>query len=361
MRGVGRAICGRVRWRKMRGCGSDPQYPMLSGAHSTEVCAMMKIPLRLRCAAFIACVITPVFAAESYPVKPIRIIVPSSPSSGPDVVTRLIGGVFTDLWGQQVVADNRGGSAGNIGAEIAAHSAPDGYTLFMASAQQVTGPLVFDKLQYSLIGDFTPISLIASSPYVLIVNPSVPANSVREFIALARSRPGTLYYGTGGVGGAPHLATEMLRTMAGLKFEHVPYKTIVFALIDTMAGQVQFSFSVLPVALPMVKQGKLRALGVTSLKRSSLAPELEAIAETVPGYEVIGWYGLMAPQKTSPAIVAQLSAAILRSLQTAEMQEKLRALGADPIVSGPREFGGFLVEQNEKFRKLVNAAGLRNK
>jgi len=303
----------------------------------------------------------PAQAAEKYPVKPIRIIVPSSPSSGPDVVTRLIGSVFTELWGQQVVADNRGGSAGNIGAEIAAHSAPDGYTLFMGSAQQVTGPLVFDKLQYSLIGDFTPISLIASSPYVLIVNPSVSAASVREFISLAKSKPGALYYGTGGTGGAPHLATEMLRTMAGLDLVHVPYKTIVFALIDTMAGQVQFSFSVLPAALPMVKQGKLRALGVTSLKRSSLAPELEAIAETLPGYEVVGWYGLMAPKKTSPVIVNQLSAAILKSLKTPEMQEKLRMLGTDPIVSGPREFGDFLIAQNEKFRKLIDTAGLRNK
>lgn len=316
---------------------------------------------RIAAACVIACAALPATAAQPYPAKPIRVIVPSSPSSGPDVVTRLIGSVFTELWGQQVVADNRGGSAGNIGAEIAAHAAPDGYTLFMGSAQQVTGPLVFDKLQYSLIGDFTPISLIASSPYVLIVNPSVAATSVREFIALAKAKPGALYYGTGGTGGAPHLATEMLRTMAGLELVHVPYKTIVFALIDTMAGQVQFSFSVLPAALPMVRQGKLRALGVTSLKRSSLAPELEAIAETLPGYEVVGWYGLMAPKKTAPAIVNQLSAAILKSLKTPEMQEKLRLLGTDPIVSGPREFGDFLLAQNEKFRKLIEVAGLRNK
>jgi tripartite-type tricarboxylate transporter receptor subunit TctC len=300
-------------------------------------------------------------AAESYPLKPIRVIVPSSPSSGPDVITRLIGSVFTETWGQQVVADNRAGSAGNIGAEIAARAAPDGYTLFMGSSQQITGPLVFDKLQYSLIRDFAPISLIASTPYALIVNPSVPANSIRELIALAKARPGSLYYGTGGVGGAPHLATEMLRTMAGIELVHVPYKTIVFALLDTLAGQVQFSFSVLPAALPMVRQGKLRALGVTSLKRSSLAPELEAISETLPGYDIVGWYGLLAPQKTSPAIVNQLSGVILKAMKTAEFQEKLRALGADPIGTGPREFGSFLVEQNEKFRKLVDAAGLRNK
>jgi tripartite-type tricarboxylate transporter receptor subunit TctC len=328
---------------------------------------MIKMVWRQRCAATLFCTaaiaLLPVAAraAEAYPTKPIRIIVPSSPSSGPDVVTRLIGTVFTETWGQQVVADNRAGSAGNIGAEIAARATPDGYTLFMGSSQQITGPLVFDKLQYSLIRDFAPISLVASTPYALIVNPSVPANSIREFIAHARSRSTPLYYGTGGVGGAPHLATEMLRTMAGLELVHVPYKTIVFALIDTMAGQVQFSFSVLPAALPMVKQGKLRALGVTSLKRSSLAPELEAIAETVPGYDIIGWYGLMAPQKTSPAIVTALNTTILKSLKSPEMQEKIRLLGADPIGTSPQEFGRFLVEQNEKFRKLIDAAGLRNK
>jgi tripartite-type tricarboxylate transporter receptor subunit TctC len=328
---------------------------------------MIKIKWRRRCAASVFCAAAIALlpasarAAEAYPTKPIRIIVPSSPSSGPDVVTRLIGSVFTETWGQQVVADNRAGSAGNIGAEIAARATPDGYTLFMGSSQQITGPLVFDKLQYSLIRDFVPISLVASTPYALIVNPSVPANSIREFIAHAKSRATPLYYGTGGVGGAPHLATEMLRTMAGLELVHVPYKTIVFALIDTMAGQVQFSFSVLPAALPMVKQGKLRALGVTSLKRSSLAPELEAIAETIPGYDIIGWYGLMAPQKTAPAIVAALNTTILKSLKSPEMQEKIRLLGADPIGTSPQEFGRFLVEQNEKFRKLIDAAGLRNK
>ena len=321
----------------------------------------MTRPPHLLVAVFAACLSAQLFAAETYPVKPIRVIVPSSPSSGPDVITRLIGGVFTETWGQQVVADNRAGSAGNIGAETAARAAPDGYTLFMGSSQQITGPLVFDKLQYNLIRDFTPISLIASTPYALIVNPAVPANSIRELIALAKARPGSSNYGTGGVGGAPHLATEMLRTMAGIELVHVPYKTIVFALLDTLAGQVQFSFSVLPAALPMVRQGKLRALGVTSLKRSSLAPDLEAIAETLPGYDIVGWYGLMAPQKTAPAVVSQLSSLIVKTMKSAEFQDKVRALGADPIGSSPREFSAFLVEQNEKFRKLVDAAGLRNK
>jgi len=300
-------------------------------------------------------------AAREFPNKPIRLIMPNAPGSSNDILSRLLAAKLGELLRQQVVIDNRAGAGGTIGVETAAHSAPDGYTLFMGSSQQITGPLVFDKLQYSLIRDFTPISLIASTPYALIVNPSVQANSIREFIALAKAKPSGLYYGTGGVGGAPHLATEMLRTMAGIELVHVPYKTIVFALMDTAAGQVQFSFSVLPAALPLVRQGKLRALGVTSLKRSSLAPELEAIAETLPGYDIVGWYGLLAPQKTPPAIVAQLSTVILKAMKTAEFQEKLRVLGADPIGTTPREFGTFLVEQNEKFRKLIDVAGLRGK
>ena len=153
----------------------------------------------------------------------------------------------------------------------------------------------------------------------------------------------------------------MLNAMAGLKLVHVPYKSVMFALVDLMGGQVQMTISVLPAALPMVKQGKLRALGVTSMKRSTLAPELESIAETLPGYDIVGWYGLMAPQKTAPAIVNQLSGTIVKTMKSTEFQDKVRALGADPIGSGPREFGVFLVEQNEKFRKLVDAAGLRGK
>ncbi len=301
----------------------------------------------------------PAAAADSYPSKPIRIIVPSAPSSGPDVVTRLLGSKVTEAWGQQVVTDNRAGAAGNIGAEIAARAAPDGYTLLMGSSQQLSGPLFFEKLPYHLIRDFSPICLIASTPYVLSVNPSVAATSVKELIALAKAKPGTLHYGSSGMGGAPHLAAAMLGTMTAINLVHVPYKSVVYALVDVMAGEVQLAFSVMPAALPMIKQGKLRALGVTSLKRSSLAPDLETIAETVPGYEIIGWYGLVAPIKTPDRIIARLNAEINKALKSAEIREKLQALGAEPIGTTPQEFASFMSAQTEKLRKTIKASGIR--
>lgn len=303
----------------------------------------------------------PAGAAEKYPNKPIRIIVPSAPSSGPDVVSRLIGGRLTEAWGEQVVIDARPGSAGNIASEIAARATPDGYTLLMGSSQQISGPLFFDKLGYDLIRDFAPISLIASTPYALSVHPSVAATSVKELIALAKARPGTLHYGSSGMGGAPHIAAEMLKTLAGINLVHVPYKSVVFALIDVMAGQVQMAISVLPAALPMIRQGKLRALGVTSLKRTALAPELEPIADSVPGYEILGWYGLVAPAKTSPKIVAALNAEIVRAMKSPEVLERVQTLGVDPHGSTPREFAAFMQAEHKKIGKLIESAGLRNK
>jgi tripartite-type tricarboxylate transporter receptor subunit TctC len=312
-------------------------------------------------AAFVMGAAMPAPAAEKYPAKPIRIVVPTSPSSGPDIIARLTGGMLTEAWGQQVVADNRAGAAGNIGAEIAARAAPDGYTLLAASSQQVSGPLYNDKAGYNLLRNFAPISLIASTPYVLSVHPSVPVHSVRELLALARARPGTLQFGSSGTGGGPHLAAELMRIMSGFDFMHVPYKAATFALIDVAGGQVQWAFTVLPAALPMIKTGKVRALAVTSKKRTPLAPELEAIGETIPGYEAIGWYGLVAPAKTPPYIVAMLNAEIIKALKRPEVIEKIRVLGADPIGANPAEFTAFITEQIELTRKIIDAAGLRAK
>ncbi len=316
-----------------------------------------------RCYAAIVIFIAPgmaVAAADAYPVKPIRIIVPSSSGSGPDILARLTGAVFTQAWGQQVVADNRAGAAGNIGAEIAARAAPDGYTLLAASSQQISGPLYHEKSGYNLLRDFSPICLIASTPYVLSVHPSVAATSVKELIALAHAKPGTLHFGSSGAGGGPHLAAELLKSLSGLNFVHVPYKAATFALIDLAGGQVQFAFTVLPAVLPMIKTGRVRALGVTSLKRTPLAPELEAIAETVPGYEALGWYGLVAPVKTPQRIIAMLNAAIVRALKSSEFLEKLRALGTDPLGTTPQAFTKFMLAQEEATRKTMEMAGLRS-
>lgn len=304
-------------------------------------------------------VAVPALAAENYPAKPIRIIVPSSPSSGPDIVARLVGGRFTQAWGQPVVADNRAGSAGNIGAELAARSAPDGYTLLLVNSQQVIGTAMLDRLGYDLVRDFAPVTLISTSLYVLVVHPAVAATSVKELIALAKAQPGVLNYGSSGNGGAPHLAAEMFRTAAGIKVLHVPYKSVVFALTDLMGGQIQFVFSVLPAALPAIRQGRLRALGVTSLKRTALAPELEPVADSLPGFEMIGWLGLAAPAGTPARIVAMLNDETQKALALNDFRERLQASGFEVVGAPPREFAAFIRTQLERMRVIVATTGVR--
>lgn len=299
-------------------------------------------------------------AAERYPLRPIRIVAPAAPGSGADIIARVIGSWLYDAWGQQVVTDNRAGAAGNIGTELVARAAPDGYTLLLASSQQIIAPLFFDKPPFQLVRDFAPVILIATTPNLLCAHPSVAATSVRELIALAKAKPGALHYGSSGTGGTQHLSMEMLKTMAGIDFLHVPYKSTVYALVDVMAGQVQLVISALPVAMPLVRQGKLKALGVTSLKRSPFAPDIAPIADTVPGYETVSWYGLVAPAKTPPALVARLNAEVVRAMQSPEFQDKLNALGAEPRGTTPAEFSAFIAAHTEKLRAAVVATGIRS-
>jgi tripartite-type tricarboxylate transporter receptor subunit TctC len=295
--------------------------------------------------------------AQQYPSKPIRIIGLSSPGSGPDIVGRLIGQKFTEAWGQQVIVDMRPAATGIVGTEIAARSAPDGYTLVIITSQAVIVSVMYDKLSYNLLRDFAPIGLIASTPFILAVNPSVPATSVKELIALAKAKPGQLRYGSGGSGSPPHLSVEIFRNMTGIDVLHVPYKGVTPAMIDTVAGQVQFVSSVIPAVLPTIRSGKLRALAVTSAKRTSLVPELPTVAETVPGYEFIGWYSLMAPAKTPPPILGKLNTELARTLKTPEFSERFAALGAEPIGSTQKELADYLPVQLEKMRKAVKESG----
>ena len=260
---------------------------------------------------------------------------------------------------QQVVVDNRAGASGNIGAEIAARAAPDGYTLAMVTSQQPNVVALFDKLPYDLVKDFAPVSLLASAPYFMIVHPSVAAVNVKEFVALAKSKPGTLSYGSAGAGSAPHLATEVFRNMTGISLLHVPYKGTTPALTDTMAGQIQLSVLVAPLALPAVKAGKVRALGVTSSKRSALAPEIPTVAESAPGYEWSGWYGLVAPAKTPPAIITQLNAQQNQAIKGADLQERLAGVGAEPIGSTPQEYGAHIRAQLDKMKLAIKLAGVK--
>lgn len=297
--------------------------------------------------------------AQSYPSRPIRIIALSAPGSGPDIVGRLIGSKLTEAWGQQVIVDTRPAATGIVGSEIAARAAPDGHTLVIFTAQAVIVSVMYEKLTYDLGRDFAPITLVASTPFILAVNPSVAANSVKELVALARAKPGQLRYGSGGSGSPPHLSAEMFRSMTGIDVLHVPYKGITPAMIDAIAGQVQFVISVIPAVLSTIKSGKLRALGVTSAKRTSLLPEIPTIAETVPGYEFIGWYSVFAPAKTPPAVVGKLNGAIGKALDTAEFRERFVGLGAEPRSSTPQELAAYLRAETGKMRKLVKESGAK--
>jgi len=297
--------------------------------------------------------------AQPYPTKPLRIIVMNTPGSGADIVTRLIAAKMSESLGQQVVVDNRAGASGNIGAEIAARAAPDGYTLAMITSQQPNVVALFDKLPYDLVKDFAPISLLAAAPYILIVHPSVAAANVKEFVALAKSKPGSLSYGSAGSGSAPHLATAVFSNMAGINLLHVPYKGTTPALTDTMAGQIQLSVLVAPLALPAVKAGKVRALGVTSSRRTALAPEIPPVAESVPGYEWSGWYGLAAPAKTSPAIIAKLNAGQNEAIKSADFKERLAGVGAEPIGSTPEVYGAHIKTQLDKMKLAIKLAGVK--
>ena len=297
--------------------------------------------------------------AQTYPSRPIRLIALSSPGSGPDIVGRLVGQRLTDAWGQQVVVDTRPGASGIIGAEIASKSAPDGHTLVILTSQQAIVSGMYSKLPYDLARDFSPITLMATTPFLLAVNPKLPAHSVAELIALAKSRPGELRYGSGGSGSPPHLCAEIFKSMTGIKMMHVPYKGVTPAMLDTVAGQVQLVFSVIPAVLTTVKAGKLRALGITSVNRSPLVPDVPPIADTVPGYAFIGWYSLAAPKGTPPPILDRLNAELVQALKTPEFHDRFSALGAEPLGTTRAEATKFLHEQMEKMRKAVQASGAK--
>jgi tripartite-type tricarboxylate transporter receptor subunit TctC len=297
--------------------------------------------------------------AQQYPTRPIRIIALSSPGSGPDIVGRLIGQKLTENWGQQVIVDTRPGATGIIGAEIAAKAAPDGHTLVIVTSQAVIVSVMYEKLPYHLINDFAPVTLVASTPFILAVHPAVSAASVRELVAHAKARPGELRYGSGGAGSPPHLSAEIFKSMTGTDILHVPYKGITPALTDTVAGQVQMIISVIPAILPTVKAGRVKALGVTSAKRTPLVPELPTIAESVPGYEFIGWYSLAAPATTPAGILAKLNAEVVKALQTPDFRERFSSLGAEPLGSTQQELAAFIRVQSEKMRAAVKASGAR--
>ncbi|MDB5926775.1 MAG: LacI family transcriptional regulator [Betaproteobacteria bacterium] len=299
--------------------------------------------------------------ATPFPTKPVRIVVPFGPGGTSDVVTRIVSPTLTELWGQQLVVDNRPGAGGNIGSELVARAPADGYTLVMATvATHGIGPSLYTKLPFHPIKDFAPISLLASTPSVVIVNPAVPVSAVKELIALARAKPGQLLFGSAGNGGSLHLSGELLNSMTGVKLVHVPYKGAAAALIDLMSGQIQIMFDTLPSAIPHIKSRKVKALAVTSASRIQALPDLPTVSESgVPGYEVTSWYGPLAPAATARSIVQKLQADFVRTANLAEVQQRLTAAGAEPIGSTAERFAAFIDTELKKWAKVVRESGAR--
>ena len=291
-------------------------------------------------------------AAQNYPQRPVRMIAVAA-GSGPDVIGRMLGAKFAERMGQQFYVENRPGAGGNVGAEFVARAAPDGYTLLMGSASQAISMTLFPKLGYDLTRDFIPVSMISTAPFVLVVHPSMPVRSVREWIALAKSARGQLLYSSGGAGTPPHLASQMLKTAAGIDFVHVPYKGIMPAVNDLIGGHVHFSIAVTTAVLPLVQSKRLRGLGVTSAARSALAPDMPTIGETIRGFEVLGWYGLFAPAGTPPLVVTRLYQETQHAIAQPDVVERLLAVGSEPQVMTPAAFATFVQSEIRKWGKAV--------
>ena len=305
---------------------------------------------------------TPAFAqdAKDYPNKPIRFIVPYPPAGGTDIVARILTEPLAAALGQPIVIENRGGAGGNVGTDVAAKAAPDGYTVLFTLSSHTINPKLYEKLPFDVEKDFVPISLAALVPQILVANPSVPANNVTEVIALAKREPGKLNYASVGTGSPAHIAGELFKLKAGVDIVHVPYKGGGPAITDTLGGQVQLAFVSIPAALQYVKAGKLKALAVTSDKRSLAAPDIPTIAESgVPDCVVNSWYGALAPAKTPPAIVAKLQAAFVKVLALPEVKERLFLQGAEAASSTSAEFDRRIRDELKQWEYVIREAKIK--
>lgn len=299
-------------------------------------------------------------AQQSYPTRPIRLVVPSSPGGGTDITARIMAPKLGEALGQQVVVENRPGAGTMIGGEVVARSAPDGYTLLMGISTLAINPAMYRKVPYDALKDFAPISQAVSLPNILVTHPSLPVKAVKELIAFAKTRPGQINFASAGVGTNPHLSMELFLSMAGVKMIHVPYKGSGQGVIDLIAGHVSVMTPSILTGLPHIKAGRLRGLGVTSARRAAGAPEIPTIAEAgVPGYEAVQWFGILAPAGTPRAIIERVNREAVRVLQTPDVRERLVADGADPVGSSPEEFGAFIRAETAKWAKVARDVGIQ--
>jgi len=307
-----------------------------------------------------AMLLAPAAAAQTYPDRPIRLIL-SVPAGGtPDVTARLLTPSLSQLLGQPLVVDNRGGAGGLIGAEIVSKAAPDGYTLFISSPGALTILPHLRRVPYDTLRDFAPIGLISSGPFLLLTHPSVPVKTVQELIVLARAEPGKLNYASAGNGAPNHLAMELFKSMTGVNITHVPYKGAPQAVTDLLAGHMNMAFNSIAPVLPHIRAGRMRVLGVASQKRSPQLPDVPTISEAgVPGFAAENWFGMFAPAKTPKRIITQVNGALVQVVRAPEIRSQFEALGADPVGSSPEEFAAFIRRDLEKYARVVKISGAK--
>src|SRR5437667_2908215 len=313
-------------------------------------------------AAALLVVAAPVALGQAaYPTKPVRLVVPFPAGGTTDLLARAAAQKLSEAWGQQVIVDNRPGAAGNIGAELVAKAAPDGYTLLMGTVgTHAINASLYAKMPYDHVKDFAPVILVAGVPNVLVVNPQVPVNSVADLIKLAKAKPGQINFASSGSGTSIHLSGELFKTMAGVDMTHVPYKGSAPAITDLIGGQVQIMFDNLPSSLPHIKAGKLRAIAVTSAQRAPALPNVPTIAESgLPGFEASSWFGILGPAATPPAVIARINSEVNQWLQTPEAKEKLVAQGAASAGGAPEQFAAHIRAETEKWAKVVKVSGAK--
>lgn len=296
-------------------------------------------------------------AAQNYPVRPIRMVTATTVGSGPDVIARLLAHRLTEALGQQIVVDNRAGASGLIGAELVARAAPDGHTLWMATMTQLISTTLYQRFLMSK--EFVPVGQVAVTPFVIAVSTGMPAKSISELIAHVKPRPGQLLYGSAGQGTTPHLCMELFMSMTGTNFTHVPYKGSMVAITDMMAGQIHATCAAVPTVASVMQSGKIRVLGVTTRAPTKLAPGVPAIIDSVPGYELVGWYGVLAPLKTPPEIVARLNLEFAKALKIPDLQERLIAVGAEAAHTSAADFGTFLARETARWAKVLKDANIK--
>lgn len=297
-------------------------------------------------------------AQTGYPSRPVRLVVPSAAGGGTDLLARVIAQKLSESLNQQLVVENRAGAGQMIGIDLVAKSQPDGYTILMAASTLAINPIMYRKVPYDAVRDFSPITQVASLPSVLVTHPSLPVTTVAELIELARQRPGQINFSSAGIGTLPHMSVELLKSMTGINMVHIPYKGTSGGVMDLLSGQVALMAPNVLTALPHIKSGKLRALGVTTARRNYALPDVPAISETVPGYEFAQWYGVLAPTGTPGDIIARLHGEIARALRLPDVRARLAADGAEPVGSTPEEFSAQIKSEIERWAKVARVAGI---